>query len=101
MEIFGLSHNIDPSVKLSAQWTNMGGSGVVKTQIVVNLWRQYLGNKGSYWKTVKGLPPLINYAESKYALEKWKGRLLSYLGNEGSYRKTVKGELLLIYHAKS
>ena len=45
----------------------------------------YLGNEGSYRKSVKGGPPLIYHAEFKYALEKWKGRLPSYLGNEGSY----------------
>ena len=78
-----------------------GGAGVVKTQIAVNLWRQYLGNEGSYQKTVKGGPPLIYHAVSNYALEKWKGRLPSYLSNEGSYRKTVKGEPPQIYHAES
>ena len=61
----------------------------------------YLGNEGSYRKSVKGGPPLICHAEFKYALEKWKGRLPSYLGNEGSYRKSVKGRPPLIYHANS
>ena len=50
---------------------------------------QYLGNEGSYQKTVKGVPPIIYHAESNYALKKWKGRLPSYIGNEGSYQKTV------------
>ena len=62
---------------------------------------QYLGNEGSYQKTVKGVPPLIYHAESNYALKKWKGHLPSYLGNEGSYQKTVKGIPSLIYHAES
>ena len=47
--------------------------------------RSYLGNEGSYRKSVKGGPPLIYHAEFKYALEKWKGRLSSYLVNEGLY----------------
>ena len=51
----------------------------------------YLGNEGSYRKSVKGGPPLIYHAELKYACEKWKGRLPSYLANEGSYQKSVKG----------
>ena len=63
--------------------------------------RSYLGNEGSYQKTVKGVPPLIYHAKSNYALKKWKGRLPSYLSNEGSYRKTVKGVPPLIYYAES
>ena len=65
-------------------------------------WRRqpYLGNEGSYRKSTKGGPPLIYHAESKYALEKWKGRLPSYLANEGSYQNFVKGGPPLIYHAK-
>ena len=62
---------------------------------------QYLGNKDSYQKTVKSVPPLFYHAESNYALKKWKGRLPSYLSNEGSYRKTVKGVPPLIYYAES
>ena len=61
----------------------------------------YLSNKGSYQKTVKGVPPLIYHAKSNYALEKLKGRLPSYIGNKGSYQKTVKGIPPLIYHAES
>ena len=60
----------------------------------------YLGNKGSYQKTVKGGPPLISCAESKFALKKWKGRLPSYLAKKGSYRKSVKSGPPLIYHAE-
>ena len=45
----------------------------------------YLGNEGSYRKSVKGGPPLIYHAKFKYALKKWKGRLSSYLVNEGLY----------------
>ena len=41
----------------------------------------YLSNKGSYQKTVKGVPPLIYHAKSIYAPEKWKGHLPSYLNN--------------------
>ena len=63
--------------------------------------RSYLSNEGSYQKTVKGVPPLIDHAESNYALEKWKGRLPSYLSNEGSYQKNVKGVPPIIYHAES
>ena len=62
---------------------------------------QYLGNKDSYQKTVKSVPPLIYYAESNYALKKCEGRLPSYLSNEGSYQKTVKGVPPLIYYAES
>ena len=29
----------------------------------------YLGNKGSYQKNVKGIPPLIYHAKSNYALK--------------------------------
>ena len=61
---------------------------------------QYLGNKDSYQKTVKSVPPLFYHAESNYALKKWKGRLPSYLSNEGTYQKTVKGVPPLIYHVK-
>ena len=45
----------------------------------------YLGNEGSYQKTIKGVPPIIYQDKCKYTLEKWKGLLPSYLGNEGSY----------------
>ena len=62
---------------------------------------QYLGNEGSYQKTVNGVPPIIYNAESNYALKKLKGRLPSYLSNEGSYQKTVKGIPPIIYHAES
>ena len=41
----------------------------------------YLGNEGSYQKTVKGVLPLIYHAESRYALKKRKGHLPSYLSN--------------------
>ena len=44
----------------------------------------YLGNEGSYRKSVKGGPPLSYHAESKYALEKWKGHLPSYLNRSVS-----------------